>query len=206
MTDFDEKYIEFKSNGGVLDIIISPCSDSNSLKDTQTELVEEFLGKTSNNIQYDWEKLRKSRAALRSDQFFGCFFDFESQKPLIRGMSLPHLNHYFLYDAQELDSNIMNHRIEELSLQFGEKSGGYSYAFLEPPYRLHLGNSILEKGEFFLTFSEHLFSDFRRIKVFDWETSHPYFDAGNEWWGSFLWTVYNPIKRWNVLIAASATD
>tara|TARA_A100000171_G_C2126521_1_gene143876 strand:- start:766 stop:1383 length:618 start_codon:yes stop_codon:yes gene_type:complete len=205
MLNFDEKYIEFKSNGGVLDIEISPYSNAYSLKHAQNVLVEEFLRKWDNG-QYDWDKLRRSRVALSPDQFFGCFFDFELRKPLIRGVSSSHLNHYFLYDTLESVSNIMNYRIEELSRKFGPNAGGYSYAFLEPPSTLSLGNSILDKGEFFLTFSEYLFSDFEQIQVFDWDTSHSYFDAGHEWWGSFLWTIYNPIKRWNILIAASATD
>jgi hypothetical protein len=37
----------------------------------------------------------------------------------------------------------------------------------------------------------------------DWST---YFDAGNEWWGSFCWTVEDHHHGWVTVLAASTTD
>jgi hypothetical protein len=37
----------------------------------------------------------------------------------------------------------------------------------------------------------------------DWST---YFDAGHEWWASFLWSLARPNTNNIVVIAASSTD
>lgn len=49
--------------------------------------------------------------------------------------------------------------------------------------------------------------DWSRLEIVSWSTDwSPYFDAGHEWWGAFLWTVYVPAREWIVVVAASATD
>tara|TARA_R100001132_G_scaffold27455_1_gene33721 strand:- start:17013 stop:17204 length:192 start_codon:yes stop_codon:yes gene_type:complete len=43
--------------------------------------------------------------------------------------------------------------------------------------------------------------------IFQWPTNWSnYFEAGDEWWGSFLWSVSNPDGNQIVVIAASTTD
>jgi hypothetical protein len=43
--------------------------------------------------------------------------------------------------------------------------------------------------------------------IYSWPTDWAsYFDAGQEWWGSFLWTLANPGENRIVVLVASATD
>lgn len=83
---------------------------------------------------------------------------------------------------------------------------GYVYAFTAPPYGL--AGTPKEINLMFFETVDALFEGFRSPPtIFEWSTSWSnYFDAGHEWWGSFLWTVYVQDSPMIVAIAASATD
>ena len=50
---------------------------------------------------------------------------------------------------------------------------------------------------------DHVF----RIKILEWSTDWSnFFDAGREWWGTFCWTIEDPLRKWTTAILASATD
>lgn len=77
----------------------------------------------------------------------------------------------------------------------------YWYAFLEPPH----GNSYLTKD--FTEFNMLLFPDRNNCEVYRWNDEFSnYFDAGKEWWGTGLWSVYDCITGLMVIIGASLTD
>ena len=77
----------------------------------------------------------------------------------------------------------------------------YWFAFLEPPH----GNSYLKKD--FIEFNESLFINKNHCEVYRWNDEFSnYFDAGKEWWGTGLWSVYDPLERTIVIIGASLTD
>ena len=77
----------------------------------------------------------------------------------------------------------------------------YWFAFLEPPH----GNSYLKKD--FIEFNEALFPNKNHCEVYRWNDEFSnYFDEGKEWWGTGLWSVYDPIERTIVIIGASLTD
>lgn len=77
----------------------------------------------------------------------------------------------------------------------------YWYAFLEPPYGTHYLKSD------FIAFHESLFPDQEGIEVYRWNDDFSnYFDAGKEWWGTGLWTVYDAKNKLFVVIGASLTD
>lgn len=77
----------------------------------------------------------------------------------------------------------------------------YWYAFLEPPH----GNSYLKKD--FIEFNEALFPNKSHCEVYRWNDEFSnYFDAGKEWWGTGLWSVYDYLDRTMVIIGASLTD
>ena len=81
------------------------------------------------------------------------------------------------------------------------------YAFLNPPYRLRLGDDIKVIGEYVIHFMDFYFGDLNRIDIFSRSTDcSPFFEDGKEWWGCYYWTVYNPAKDWYVAIAGSSTD
>ena len=70
------------------------------------------------------------------------------------------------------------------------------------------GIDLLEITDLFLTVVEDLFAGFEPGSVvYRYPTDFSnYFDAGHEWWGAGLWTVYTPSRPWLMGIAASSTD
>lgn len=89
----------------------------------------------------------------------------------------------------------------------GSLCGGYAYAFTEPPYSLHL--DLPSTQELFVGLWEALVGtwDPDALVVFSWTTDQlPGFEAGQDWWGSFLWTLAPRDGRPWVAIAASETD
>jgi hypothetical protein len=85
---------------------------------------------------------------------------------------------------------------------------GYARAFSDPPYGLSI-RSLVKIERLFLDMWRELIGSFEpaEVEVYSWTTEQwSYWDAGREWWGSFLWTVRPPGDRPWVGIAASATD
>lgn len=77
----------------------------------------------------------------------------------------------------------------------------YWYAFLSPPQRTPY------KASDFIEFNKTLFSDTSDIEVYRWNDDFSdYFDAGKEWWGTGLWTVFDKTSDTMVVIGASLTD
>ena len=76
----------------------------------------------------------------------------------------------------------------------------YWFAFLEPPH----GNSYLKND--FIEFNMQLFPN-SNCEVYRWNDEFSnYFDAGKEWWGTGLWSIYDFITGVIVIIGASLTD
>jgi hypothetical protein len=91
--------------------------------------------------------------------------------------------------------------------------GGYAYAFSDPPYTLYDWRrshriSEVEATELFHEINRELPGGISSDSiVFQWPDDWSnFFDAGKEWWGSFLWTVANPGSPRICAIAASTTD
>ena len=89
----------------------------------------------------------------------------------------------------------------------------YMYAFIDPPYPLLTPGEYkrLPEADILWIFNDInalLFDSFQpELVIYVWSADwSDYFDEGQEWWGSFLWTVYNPQQNFIVVIAASATD
>lgn len=84
-----------------------------------------------------------------------------------------------------------------------QQANGFQYAFLEPPYGLsgtpEVGQQLCLILGTFLTEGQ---PQIRRWST-DWSG---YFDAGNEGWGAFFWTILNPEHGWIAAIGASTTD
>jgi hypothetical protein len=90
---------------------------------------------------------------------------------------------------------------------------GYAYAFFDPPYCLSYrssGKACTDQSaaELFRTCTDECFAGFAdQLVVFEWSGDcSNYFDAGNEWWGSFFWTVQVPGRDHLLGVAASTTD
>jgi len=88
-----------------------------------------------------------------------------------------------------------------------EATLGYAYAFSDPPYGLRCESNEKIIG-LFNELNELLFNNFRdKLYIYSWSRDWSrYFDAGKEWWGTDLWTVHVPDKKYIVGIGASSTD
>jgi hypothetical protein len=88
--------------------------------------------------------------------------------------------------------------------------GNYAYAFAEPVYSL--SSSYTRTQELFHEINAHFLSEeFPREIITDWSSPElrnlsEYFHAGLEYWGVFLFTVYDPETRRLTVISASTTD
>lgn len=89
------------------------------------------------------------------------------------------------------------------------EGGQFAYAFSSPPYPLLARPSEIE--HLFLAVRNFILPPNCTHEISDWssprlpETS-TYFDAGAEWWGVFLFTIYIPGLRRLTAIAGSASD
>jgi hypothetical protein len=81
----------------------------------------------------------------------------------------------------------------------------YTHAFTDPPYGIRSANDA-ESQAICSDSLARLFGDLTHFSIRKWSTSWSnYFDAGNEWWGAFLWTLVSDDGRgwW---VGASTTD
>ena len=158
----------------------------------------------------DFEKLDKSGLEIELEEFFGPFYDLETKKPFVRGVKgNDTINSYFYYDKKESIENKsdLNQRIGDFKSKYPKKNGNFIYAFMEPPYSIQTGKTIKERGDYLIEFLNYFFSDFNNLELMKWSTDcSEFFDAGKEWWGSYFWTVYNPINDWYIGICGSETD
>jgi hypothetical protein len=87
--------------------------------------------------------------------------------------------------------------------------GEFAYAFSWPPYGLR--GRPMEIQRLFDEVRDYILPPGRAHLIFDWtdprlQDASPYFLAGMDWWGVFLFTVHVPDFKRLVVIAASATD
>lgn len=161
-------------------------------------------------LKTDFDLLDNSGVKINLEHFLGPYFDLEEQKPLMRGkLRNDTLNAYFPFDSEETLANKVdiNSRREIYRKKYPENKGSFIYAFMEPPYSIRLGKDIKQRGEYLLDFMNFFFDDLNTIEVYAWNTDcSKIFDAGKEWWGSYFWTVYNPVKNRYIGILASETD
>ena len=83
---------------------------------------------------------------------------------------------------------------------------GYKTAFFLPPHNLR--GSWDEQDRLFNGINASIFGPVPlACEVYSWSTDWSnYFDAGNEWWGAFYWTVRPINSNLIVVIGASTTD
>jgi hypothetical protein len=83
---------------------------------------------------------------------------------------------------------------------------GYKTAFFHPPYGLR--NGVDGNLAIFEEINQHILGDDpNSLAIWSWATNcSGYFDAGHEWWGAFLWTLWSPASPTVTVIGASSTD
>ena len=89
-------------------------------------------------------------------------------------------------------------------------SGGeFAYAFSDPPYGLRA--RAREVQDLFDEIRHFIMPRGIAHRILDWTSAelpnvHPYFKAGMEWWGVFLFTIHVPDCRRLTVVLGSATD
>jgi len=130
--------------------------------------------------------------------FIGPRYDLATGRLLMRGASPNYLNHYFWVGDRQNWANAV--------ALVGNAEEGYAYAFTAPPHGLTHSNE--EVNGLFNGLNDRLVGGLSaNLVIYRWSTNwSTYFEPGHEWWGSFLWTVHNPVTGTIVGIAASTTD
>jgi hypothetical protein len=216
--EFVALFKEVRHQGGC--VIFFACKIKNLVSDSYTahlavakQSLEDIYQLSQQNFIMaidDFEVLATSGKQISAEEFLGPYFDYDLKKPLVRGVeNNSTLNSYFLYDDEEIVKNAIaiDQRLEDYKLKYPNSSNGFTYAFLEPPYGFGRNKTIQDKGSLFLSVIEQLFSDIDKIEVYTWSTdTGSYFNAGKEWWGTFFYTIYNPIKDMYIGVLASTSD
>ena len=102
---------------------------------------------------------------------------------------------------------------------------GLAHALLDPPYGLKRPSKVPSKlsrkrkkpeSDWLLELVHKFNKDVLKIDINsscnhliieEWPVNWSnYFEAGNEWWGSFLWSVLDRSNKWVTIIGASSTD
>ncbi len=226
--EFLELFKEIRSQGGCINFFTYEMKDTltnhytthlavakQSLENVQELLYKNTKTKASQEknkraVINDFEAFAASGKQISIEEFLGPYFDYDLKKPLVRGVANnATFNDYFLYDQPEIISNSIDidKRFQNHHDKYPNSSNGFTYAFLEPPYGFGRNKTIQDKGAFFLRVIEQLFSDIDTIEVYTWSTNcSTFFDAGKEWWGTFFYTIYNPIKEMYIGVLASTSD
>ena len=88
-------------------------------------------------------------------------------------------------------------------------AGEYAFAFSQPPYPL--SGRRAEVQRLFRESTCIILPPSEKVDIFDWSGSDltkvdSYFEAGMEWWGVFLFTVFQPSHSRLIVISGSTTD
>ena len=165
------------------------------------------------------EVLKIGATKITPEHFFGPYYSFEKEAVIVAGTRpMPPLGglvyktfYEFYHNTNQVEANIVDTGKLVADSEYKDweySTAGYAQACLHPVHGFrNIKGSIYETGKFFIDMNKFLFSDFTNIIVYSWNTDcSSFFDDGKEWWGHFLWTVYNPEKDWYVGIAVSSTD
>jgi hypothetical protein len=145
---------------------------------------------------------------MRERRFFGDWLDFDTGKLIKRGTY-----------GNDLREELIDPTLMQLE-RFGARSGGsgipeageggqFAYAFLCPPYSLR-GNAR-KIQDTFDTLRTALLPEDSEHEILDWTSPQlpefsDYFKVGMDWWGIFLFTIFDPSRKRLLVLSASTTD
>lgn len=204
--------IIYEQADGVLEFFQADCPIQPSPEQIRPLIIQfiktlsKELGSGSYSIDKTQLNFSGQRISLR--EFLGWAYDSEQGCILKRGLGRHHLNDYFTFPYQEVESCLRNRR--QMSEQWDSSlrvNEGFVYSFTEPPYGMSLRDSK-EMNNLFHGVCYSLFGGLSEdLEIYRWETHWTdYFLAGREWWGEYLWSVYRPGDSKIAIIAGSTTD
>jgi len=201
--ELQERLDRFHALGGVVDYCafsLNGAEISEALHKEAAVGFMEYIARAKN-----WAFRIDSDAAvgrpIGREEFMGPYYHWKRRRLIVRGTG-QYVNRYFLAGAPETKENVV--RLPPNNSEYVTQ--GYAQAFSEPSYGMRAPAE--EVNRLFLEINQQLFSGFpAELEIRRWSTDWAgYFDAGHEWWGSFLWTLYNPLAGWIVAVGASTTD
>ncbi len=193
----------YASKGGVIDYVCLETEPGDApgyeLYESAVKLALKQIGE-DNKHQVDADYTSMKGHKITINQFIGSHFSFERNALIVRGKTSPHLNDYFIAGDAETPSNVVHISQGDYIVD------GYAAAFADPPYNMQL--DAVNLNHLFLQINDLLFGgNSSSLEIFDWSgTWSSYFAAGAEWWGAYLWTVFNKDTFQFVTIGASTTD
>ncbi len=152
--------------------------------------------------------LQISPRPLNYDQFLGSYCDPKDQMLILRGSGE-------VAGGTTLQDPRYDMIGERKIKSWGQSPpdlhdpGEYAYAFAQPPYGLR--GSRAEAVRLFRKTTEILLPDWDDAVIHDWSGDDlskvdGYFDSGMEWWGVFLFTIFQPSIERLIVISGSTTD
>lgn len=201
--EIDNMLDEYRRIGGVIDFKLFEVVGTLSGIEAHLLTAQETLRAIKVESDAYFSLLARQQGTNRDDYFT------IHNKPITAGLGARVSSKEFFGPCFSLSrQELVDHKhgsYLQLSNDNAYATKGFADAFIEPPHSLDIQRKELEK--FFLVFTTALFGDHQKMEVYTWNVDcSTYFDDGKEWWGSFFWTVYNPIMDWYVGVAASTTD
>lgn len=164
-------------------------------------VVTEFKRSQYPNLGIDYDELDQSGLELSVDEFLGFDYDWENEEPKFKGKKIEG-QWYFDFDNYEYDES--KRKLELKGLKYNR---GFIQAFFFPPLGMSFGKDKSDAIESFNIFTRINFGGLRELKIYAWsvDCTH-FFKFGKEWWGSYFWTVHNPLKNIFIGIVGSDSD
>ncbi|MDF1660714.1 MAG: hypothetical protein P1V97_03025 [Planctomycetota bacterium] len=204
----------YQEADGVLDFGLFESRSDASVDDHRQEIFQLFevlreewsRSSSAFEMRIDRRDFSGERISLR--EFLGWHYDSEQDCLVLRSRNSAHLNEYFtrpyLINATCLTDYSILEDQWDARLEIGE---GFAYALSNPPYNMRYSDPC----EFNTLFQGLCFALFgglsEELIIYRWDTNWSnYFDAGREWWGTFLWTIQRPGSSSISVIAGSTTD
>ena len=195
----------FKEIGGSVDYVVLDCDSGQDVSAQELHKRAAIAGLEI--IAKRWAAYAAKTSAEQNipiGQFFSIRIDYERAGALVakRISDRAFLGAGHDYDRKEL-----------VERQSHSEPAGYAYAFSDPPYPLYDRSekkrvSLKTATELFRAINKEVLGGISSESIiFEWPVDWSnHFDAGQEWWGSFLWTFANPGTHRIFVLAASTTD
>lgn len=208
LTTLPAAFDRYSSIGGVLDFALFDDCDG-----TEAEVIaairQTLSALLTEDAPFDVDALRQSGSRIiGAREFLGEWFDPEAGQLLKRG-------NWTLASGMELEDplliDLQGHSVTNGSMGLPNVGNGgqFALAFSEPPYGLQA--EPVEIQQLFDAIRGTILPGYAVTEIRDWTSSalvevSPYFEAGMEWWGVYLFSLYTPQSRRLTIIAGSTTD
>lgn len=201
LTEMQRSLLErFKQIGGCVDYVVLECEGSE--EPLSRESHQKAAIAAMETIGKRWEKYaiaRSRNGKIWRERFFSLQIDHEKARSM-QGTPISIMK--FFGSRYNFDTGLI------AIPQAGNMDGGYAYAFSWPPHGLSDGLTESDVTGLFDSINQEIVGGISQASIiYEWPTDWAnYFNAGNEWWGAFLWTVANPGMDRIVALGASTTD